>query len=102
MSDMHPAVSSFFDQLSTQMQDLLAGVHADGTSVSWTAASELPPDLAWWSCGISVDPGVCVFAGTTEADWTGLGAAFDTASDIPFAANFGGVVKSIEQAVQTR
>ncbi len=103
MSDMHPAVAKFFDQLTTQMQDVLARVQPDGTTVSWTAANpESREDLTWWSCGISVDPGAFVFAGATQENWTTLGGAFDTASDKPFENEFAGIVKAIQQAAQQR
>src|SRR5689334_21702546 len=92
MSDMHPAIAGFFDQLSSQVQELLAGVHADGTTVSWTAPHEDPdPDFTWWSCGISIDPGAYVFAGTLQEAWTTLGGAFDAASDSPLENEFAGI-----------
>jgi flagellar motor switch protein FliN/FliY len=103
MSDMHPAITTFFDQLSSQMQELLAGVHSDGTTVSWTASGrQLAGDLVWWSCGVSIDPGAFVFAGASQESWTTLGGAFDAASDDRFENDFGGVVKSIQQTAQER
>lgn len=103
MSDMHPAIATFFDQLQNQVQDLLAGVHSDGSRVSWTATSgDLDPNLVWWSCGVSIDPGAFVFAGALQESWTTLGGAFDAAADSPFENEFGGIVKAIQQTVQEK
>lgn len=103
MADMHPAIASFFDQLTVQMQEFLAGVQPDGTTISWTAASPEPrADLIWWSCGISVDPAASVFAGAPEETWNALARAYDAASQEPFENDFAGMVRSIQQTAQAR
>jgi flagellar motor switch protein FliN/FliY len=101
MSDLHPAIANFFDQLTAQIQESLAGVHSDGTTVSWTAPNpESRADLTWWSCGISVDPRASVLACAPEETWSALGRAYEAASDESFENDFSGIVKSIQQVAQ--
>jgi flagellar motor switch protein FliN/FliY len=101
MSDLHPAIANFFDQLTAQIQESLAGVHPDGTTTSWTAAKpESRADVTWWSCGISIDPGASVLACAPEETWSALGRAYEAASNEPLENDFSGIVKSIQQVAQ--
>jgi len=103
MSDMHPAIANFFDQLSTQMQEGLARVQPDGTTISWTAANpKSGGDLVWWSCGVSVDAAAFVFVGASEESWNALGRAYEAASEEAFVSDFGGMARSIQLAAQER
>jgi flagellar motor switch protein FliN/FliY len=101
MSDLHPAIANFFDQLTAHIQESLAGVHSDGTTISWTAANpESRADLTWWSCGISIDPGASVLAYASEETWSALGRAYEAASGEPLENDFSGIVKAIQQVAQ--
>jgi flagellar motor switch protein FliN len=103
MSDMHPAIANFFDQLSTQMREGLAGVRPDGTTISWTAASpKSRADLVWQSCEVSVTSAALVFVGASEESWHSLGRAYEAASEEAFASDFGGIARSIQLAAQER
>lgn len=100
MSDLHPAIVNFFDQLTAQIQESLASVQ-DGTTISWTAANtQSRADLMWWSCGISVDPRAFVLAGAPEETWSALGRAYEATSDEPFENDFSGIFRSIQQVAQ--
>jgi len=103
MADLHPAIASFFDQLTAHMQESLAGVQQEGTRISWTAAKpESHDDLIWWSCGISVDPAAFVFAGASEETWSTLGRAYETASEDFVGNGLAGIAQSILPLAQAR
>jgi len=101
MPDLHPAVATFFDELTAHMREALAGVHPDGTAVSWSGTTpESGADLTWWSCGISVDPAALAMAGAPAESWNALGRAYEAASDEALENDFSGMVRSLLEVAQ--
>jgi flagellar motor switch protein FliN/FliY len=101
MSDLHPAIASFLDEITARIQESLASLPPEGITISWTASNpEARADLMWWSCGISVDPRAAILAGASEETWSTLGRAYETASDESFENAFSGMVKCIRQVAQ--
>jgi flagellar motor switch protein FliN/FliY len=102
---INASVAGFLDALAGEFQRSLAP-GAVSWNVSWNRNQpESGPDLIWWSCALSIDPGCRIYAGANRELWKEIGGDSSTAEagvDEPQESWFALLAQSIEKAAKAR